>query len=51
MTLPITALGQNATGGYSRIQGVDKEKDAKPQRSDDLTIEYREEMRLFVQKV
>ncbi len=51
MALPITALGQNATGGYSRIQGVDKEKDAKPQRSDDLTVEYREEMRLFVQKI
>ena len=52
LILPIKAFAQDAKGGYSRIQGVDKEPEKKEGLFvDGLTIDFREEMRMFVQNI
>ena len=48
---PSAAFGQDASEGYSRIQGVDKDKKKKPKSIQGLTTDFREEMRLFVQRI
>ena len=45
------AVGQVSSDGYSRIQGVDKETKEKPKPVEGITIDFREEMRMFVQGI
>ena len=52
LILPIKVVAQDANSGYSRIQGVDKEPEKKEGLFvDGLTIDFREEMRMFVQNI
>ena len=52
LILPIKVFAKDAKGGYSRIQGVDKEPEKKEGLFvDGLTIDFREEMRMFVQNI
>ena len=49
---PTTLAAQEGQTGYSRIQGVDKDVKKKTGDGvDGLTIDFREEMRLFVQGI
>lgn len=50
--IPTALLAQEGQSGYSRIQGVDKDPKKKTGDGvDGLTIDFREEMRLFVQRI